>query len=277
MGYDLHVHTLASDGTLSPREVIQKAIDQGLKGLAITDHDTVAGLQSAWEFVAQQHYVIDFIPGIEMNTEAGLHEVHILGYFIDWKNINLLHRLEEIKKARQQRAITMVDRLNQLGFNIHLQRVRELAGSDLLARPHIAMAMMEKGYVFSVKEAFEKHIGKGKPAYVPRYKFLPNEAVSLIKGAGGLAVLAHPGLVGDDRLVRQLLNRGMDGIEVYYPEHSEDDVARYLEMAEERGLLVTGGSDFHGSNSGRNCLGCVKVPEGLVKSMKTANRQPKSG
>ncbi|ADI01834.1 PHP domain-containing protein [Syntrophothermus lipocalidus] len=266
---DLHVHSTASDGLLTPPELVEEAVAAGLEGMALTDHDTVAGVEAAWAYARARHSSFWFIPGIEMNTDVGPHEVHVLGYFIDPRYEPLLNRLEEIRQARFQRNLKMVAKLNAMGYKISVERVSELAQGGLIGRPHIAQALMEKGYVFSIREAFEKLIGQGKPAYVPRYKFLPEEAVQLIKGAGGVPVLAHPGLIQNDDLVERLLTLGMEGIEVYYPEHSEKDIERYLEMARKGGLLITGGSDYHGTpEEYRGKLGCCGVSRSAAKSIK---------
>lgn len=270
MGYDLHVHSTYSDGLLTPEELIDEAIKIGLKGLALTDHDTVAGIQPAFNYLEKTGLPFQLIPGIELNTECGPHETHILGYFIDWNYPPLQKRLLEVKEAREERAYRMVKKLGSMGIDISLERVQELAKGDLVGRPHIAQAMAEKGYVFSVKEAFEKYIGRGRPAYIPRYKFLPEEAHELIRNAGGTAVLAHPGLIGNDNLVEKLLNIGLAGIEVYYPEHSLEDTRRYLEMARRFNLIITGGSDFHGTTHDRTAkLGCITVDELTVQALKS--------
>ncbi|MGE5404027.1 MAG: PHP domain-containing protein [Candidatus Saccharibacteria bacterium] len=266
MGFDLHIHSTFSDGMLTPQELIDDALRLGIRGLALTDHDTVSGIESAMEYAARRSYHL--IPGIELNTEMGPHESHILGYFIDWKNDRLINRLNELKDSREQRAIKMVSKLNSMGIDIKINRVRELAKGDLLGRPHVAQAMMEKGYVFSIKEAFEKYIGQGRPAYIPRYKFLPQEAIELIKTTGGITVLAHPGLFRNDVVVNEILDMGIEGIEVNYPEHSQEDTDRYLQMALKRGLFVTGGSDYHGSgNDGRGKLGCCVTKDETIADM----------
>lgn len=252
MLYDLHIHTSASDGLLSPVEVISQARDIGLPGLAITDHDTVDGLEEARCFMEENSPALDFIPGIEMNTELAEKEIHILGYFIDYHNRLLLKRLQEIKEARLERARKMIMRLANMGFNIDMEQVERIARGDLIARPHIAQVLMENAYVSSVKEAFDKYIGKGCPAYVNRYKFLPTEAIELIKGAGGIAVLAHPGLIRDDSFVVTIISLGIEGIEVFYPEHNHGQVLKYSQLSRENRLLITGGSDFHGYNQDEN-------------------------
>lgn len=261
--YDLHVHTSASDGTLSPEEVLRRAARVGLKGIAITDHDTVAGLKPAREFLASSALPVELVPGIELNTEAGASEVHILGYFIDDNNPTLLTRLKNIRESRRGRAREMIKKLCDLGFDISYDQVDSLAGGDLIGRPHIARALIEKGYVSSVKEAFQKYIGKGRPAFVPRYKFLPEEAIDLIRTSGGISFLAHPGLIAETKWIGQVIAYGINGLEVYYPEHHPDQVRGYLELAQKHELLVSGGSDFHGegASEGRERLGYAGISQ----------------
>jgi len=246
MEYDLHVHTNASDGLFSPPEIIDMAYKAGLKGIAITDHDTLEGLAQAQAYLGEKQIPMEFIPGVELNTEYKQTEIHILGYYIDYQQGKLVNYLAQIKKQRGARAEQMVEKLNNLGFDVSFAQVESLAQGDSIGRPHIAMALIEKGYVSSVEEAFEKLLGQGKPAYVPRYKFLPQEAIALIKEAGGIAVLAHPGLVKEQRCVAEILKMGLDGIEVFYPQHTQEEIDYFLHLSRSNKLIITGGSDFHG-------------------------------
>jgi len=268
--YDLHVHTTASDGILTPRQVMDKASEIGLIGIAITDHDTVEGLDPALRYKREKGLSIDFIPGIEMNTEAYGEEIHILGYFIDYNDRCLRQRLLGIKEFRYVRAKKIIDKLTAMGIRIDFNEVETAAQGDLIGRPHIAQVLEEKGYVFSIKEAFARYIGKGRPAYVPRYKFLPEEAVRLIKKAGGVPVLAHPGLLKDQRIIEKIICLGIEGIEVYYPEHSKLQINEYIKLSRARNLLITGGSDFHGTDGegSRNRLGCTGVGPELVRELR---------
>ncbi|MEN6349031.1 MAG: PHP domain-containing protein [Syntrophomonas sp.] len=261
MQYDLHVHTTASDGVLSPPEVIDKAIAEGLRGIAITDHDTVDGLEPALSYQEAGDLPITVIPGIEMNTESDGQEIHILGYYIDYHNLRLKGRLQEIREARRERAEKMIIKLRGLGMLVSFKQVENLAKGDLIGRPHIAQALVEKKYVYSIKEAFEKYIGRGKPAYVSRYKFLPQEAVDLIKKAGGVTVLAHPGLIKNLEVVSSIIKLGIEGIEVFYPEHSDRQINQFTELCRKNRLLITGGSDYHGNGNdeSRNRLGCSGI------------------
>lgn len=259
--YDLHIHTIASDGILSTEEVIDTSINMGLSGIAITDHDTVASLKIAEDYLKDMKNNFKFIPGIELNTDYKNSEVHILGYFIDYNNQPLLDKLIDLRNSRYKRAEKMIEKLRSMGFLIDFQMVKKLSGNDLIGRPHIAQALVDKGYVFSVKEAFDKYISKGRPAYIPRYKFSPNEAINLIKKAGGIAVLAHPGLIKNNLIVKEIIEMGIEGIEVYYPEHHPIQIDNYLKICEEKNLLITGGSDFHGIGLGdnRSRLGCAGI------------------
>jgi 3',5'-nucleoside bisphosphate phosphatase len=261
--YDLHVHTTASDGVNSPEEVILMAYKAGLAGLAITDHDNVDGLERGMRFIVEKRLPIDFIPGVELNTDGGRDEVHILGYYIDFQDPTLRQRLQDISRERHLRAGKIVDKLIDLGIDMNLNQVQRFAHGNLIGRPHIARAICDKGYVSTEEEAFEQYIGRGRPAYVPRYKFPPDEAIGLIRKSGGVAILAHPGLIKDATIIAALLDLGLDGLEVYYPQHSAEQIASLIELAHSRDLLITGGSDYHGSGeaSGRSQLGAAGIDE----------------
>jgi len=268
--YDLHVHTSASDGEETPQTVILRAIETGLAGLAITDHDTVDGLEPARQFIEENLFEIDFIPGIELNTDYGEDEVHILGYFIDFNSEYLKLRLSEIRDQRYSRAEKMIAKLQNMGINIEFEQVKNVALGKLIGRPHIARVLCSNGYADSQEEAFQLYIERGKPAYVPRYKFLPAEAIALIKQAGGIAVLAHPGLIKDNAKIYECIRLGIDGIEIFYPEHTEEQKQHFIEIAKENGLLMTGGSDFHGAGSSetRRKLGSAGIDENLINRIR---------
>ncbi len=260
--YDLHIHTTASDGVLSPIEVICLAEKCGLTGMAITDHDTLEGLETARHYAAANEVRVDFIPGIELNTDYDDDEVHILGYYIEDKHGTLTARLGEIKLERYHRAERIISRLNHLGIQIDLADVTEMARDDLLGRPHIARAICGKGYASSEQEAFDLYIARGKPGYVPRYKFTPQEAIDLIKSVGGIAVLAHPGLINDHSKINHVIAWGIEGLEVFYPEHTSSQKNYLTLLARENGLLITGGSDFHGTGpANRSKLGCCGITD----------------
>jgi predicted metal-dependent phosphoesterase TrpH len=243
---DLHVHSTASDGRLSPAQVIREAAEKGLIYIALTDHDNVDGVAAALE-AAKGFPKLNVIPGIEISTDIPQGEVHILGYCFDYTDPELLARLEEFKNSRLGRAKAMVAKLDELGIPIKWRRVQEIAGSSTIGRPHIAQAMMEGDYVPSFQVAFDEYLGHGKPAYVERDKMLPAEAAAIIVRAGGLPVLAHPLTTADpEGLIADLKPAGLVGIEAYYNGYSAEDVESLVALAQKHSLIATGGSDFHG-------------------------------
>ena len=267
MKVDLHIHTTASDGTSTPQQVVQIAAERKLQAIAITDHDTVGGIEEAKAEGLRSG--IEVIPGVEINTDYNHQEIHILGYFIRYNDSQFKERLEILQNARLIRIKKMVDCLPGLGLPIEFKRVLELAGEGSVGRPHIGMAMMEKGYVTTVQEAFQRYLGLGRPAFVPRYALAPAEAVEIIRQAGGIPVWAHPGLAKRDYLLVELVEAGLQGLEVYYPEHAPDIVRHYLALARQYRLVVTGGSDYHGSGTGyRAELGEVTVPYDVVNQLR---------
>jgi predicted metal-dependent phosphoesterase TrpH len=265
---DLHIHSTASDGKLSPVEVVGVAAEKGLSYIALADHDTVDGIAAARK-AAQSYPNLTVIPGIEISTDIPQGEVHILGYFIDYTDAELLSRLEEFKHSRLRRAEQMVAKLANLGKPVEWQRVLELTGSSTIGRPHIAQAMMEKGHVPSFKEAFEEYLGHGKPAYVEREKMLPAEAVEIIVKAKGLAVLAHPLTTEDpEGLLAELKPAGLVGMEAYYNGYSDEEVESLLALAQKYDLIATGGSDFHGIEpEEETAIGGANVPLEVVERL----------
>jgi predicted metal-dependent phosphoesterase TrpH len=243
---DLHVHSTTSDGRLSPAEVIREAAERGLVYIALADHDSVDGIAAA-KAAAQSFPGLTVIPGIEISTDIPQGEVHILGYFIDYTDPQLLAQLENFKNSRRRRAQAMVAKLEGLGVHIDWQRVLEIAGTSTIGRPHIAQAMLEKGYIASFKDAFDQYLGHGKPAYVEREKMLPAEAAAIIVKARGLPVLAHPLTSPDpERLILELKPAGLVGLEAYYKDYTAEEVKRLVGLARRHNLIATGGSDFHG-------------------------------
>jgi len=256
LSIDLHIHTTASDGTLSPVEAINMALDLGLRAISITDHDTINGSKEAINSGIPEN--IKFLTGVEMSTAppegfAISGSLHILGYGIDTDNIELNRELNKLQDARQNRNPQILSCLNGCGFDISIEEVKEAAGPAPISRPHIAQVMLEKGFVRSLDEAFDKYLGKGKPAYVDKYRIDYTEALGLIAETGGISVLAHPGLLNlensaqFDEIIRILKSKGLTGIETYYSRHTAEQTATYLAAARRLGLLVTGGSDFHGA------------------------------
>lgn len=248
---DLHVHTTASDGVLSPEAVVEAAAARGLAAVGITDHDTIAGIGAATRRAAELssagwRRVPVVVPGVEINTDFGLGEIHILGYFVEWRAGTLARTLERLREGRRSRVRRIAERLGGLGMVVDLDRIVSSAEEGSVGRPHVARALVEAGYVRTAKEAFEKYLARGKPAYVGRERFTPREAVRAVLKAGGVAVLAHPAKEATRELVGDLVAAGLEGIEVHHPDHDRHLVRYYLALAKEQGLVVTGGSDSHG-------------------------------
>lgn len=278
MGYiDLHTHSTASDGTFPPREVVRLAKERRLKALALTDHDTIAGLPEA--MAAGQEFGIEVIPGVEISARHADGSMHILGYFLDYESEPLARRLTVLQKARQDRNPQIIAKLNQLGIPLTMEQVERLSGGGQVGRPHIARALYEGGYVRSLQEAFDIYLGNDGKAYVSKFRFPPEEAMAMIRDAGGIPVLAHPFTLGLHTsetlrpLLKELMALGLAGIECYYPEHSFGQEALYLFLARELGLLVTGGSDFHGDNKPEVTLGRITCAPLLVYDLVVAMKQ----
>lgn len=245
MKADLHIHTTASDGRLEPKDIVSLAISVGLDVIAITDHDTIDGVVPALA-AAKKADSITVIPGVEINTDVARGEVHVLGYFIDYTDARLIATLQKLRDSRRERARKMIDKLSDLGMKIEWERVSELAKGGTIGRPHISQALLEKGYVRSEKEAFDKYIGHNGPAYVERYKLLPDEVVEMILEAQGLPVLAHPADIdGLDELVPKLKSVGLIGLEVYYRDYNPETINKLSRMAGQYDLIPTGGTDYH--------------------------------
>ncbi|MCX6357116.1 MAG: PHP domain-containing protein [Candidatus Aureabacteria bacterium] len=244
MRIDMHVHTKASDGLYRPSDVVRMAAAAGLDVIAISDHDTVQGIDEARGAAAETRLRV--VPAVEINSYHGDTEYHILGYWVDHTSVTLRSSLGELQKARIDRMHKVIARLGEIGITLTPEEVMVFAEEGSVGRPHIARALVKKKYASSVRDAFNKYIAEGKPAYVPRSKLSPREAIAIITSASGLAVLAHPGLWGGDELIPQLAAWGIIGIEAYSPDHTPSQIRHYLGMAKEHGLIVTGGSDFHG-------------------------------
>lgn len=264
---DFHVHTTASDGVYTPHQIVQKATENGLEYLAITDHDTTDGVQEALK--TARDFNLTVIPGVEISTDSKHGLAHVLGYFIDYNNKELVETLKEMRRSRKLRASDMVAKLQELGMKIEWERVKEIAGDASIGRPHIAQALLEKKYIASFAEAFHKYIGQGGPAYVERIKITPEEAVRMIKQAGGLAVLAHPFTLDEpETLIQNLKKAGLSGIEVFYGEYGEAEIEKLSEFADKYGLLKTGGSDFHGLNEDTEApIGGIDMPAKYIEKL----------
>ena len=262
---DLHLHTIASDGAFSPSELLGAARAAGLAAIAVTDHDSVESVAPALKLAPA--FGMEVIAGIELSAEQDDSEVHILGYGFDFNDRALKAKLTSLRKARLKRTIVMLDKLAELGLDLPLMSVP--SNSDrAMGRLHVAQAMLKAGHVATIPEAFRKYIGRTGPAYVPKAKLTPVEAIELIASLGGVAVLAHPFDIGKDELVEELAGQGLGGLEVYYPAHRPEQVQRYLQMARSYGLLVTGGSDCHGLNKDKVLIGSLQIPYRLVEKLK---------
>jgi Predicted metal-dependent phosphoesterases (PHP family) len=267
---DLHIHSSASDGRFAPAEIVRKSVEQGVTIIAISDHDTVDGIAPALE-AAKAFASLKVIPSVEISTDNASGETHVLGYFIDYTDQELKITLERLRDSRRERAQGMIAKLKNLGIHIDWRRVQEIAGSGTIGRPHIAQAMLEKGYITSLQEAFTKYIDRHGPAYVERDKITPIEAVKLILRANGLPVLAHPFTIDNpETMVAELSAAGLVGIEAYYASYTADETRKLVSLASKYNLITTGGSDYHGLDaSNETMIGAVEVPiesaEQLVK------------
>lgn len=265
---DLHIHSTISDGRFSPGEVVRKAAERGLTFMALADHDSVDGIAAALA-AAKSFPDLKVIPAVEISTDVPSGEVHILGYFIDYTSHKLREALVRFRNSREMRAQRMVAKLSALGIHIEWPRVQQIAGDGSVGRPHIAQAMLEKGYIASIKEAFEKYIARNGPAYAEREKMTPVEAVELIVQANGLPVMAHPFTVPEpEALVAEMRTAGLVGIEVYYNGYTADVINRLVGLAKKFHLITTGGSDYHGlDDSNETMMGAVTVPGESVERL----------
>ncbi|HHX59316.1 MAG TPA: PHP domain-containing protein [Epulopiscium sp.] len=267
---DLHVHSNASDGTLSPSEVVIHAKEKGLSAISLTDHDTVKGLDEATE--AGALYQVEIIPGIELSADFPNDNLHILGYYINFKDPVFQKKLQPIQDGRKIRNATMTENLNKLGFEISIEE-----GSTIITRAHYAKALYEGGYVSSLDEAFKLYLTPGKPGYVKRITPNPKECIDIIHSGGGVAFLAHPTLYGLKapeltKLIQQLAKDGLDGIEVMHSRHSHQDEVFLRDLATKNNLIISGGSDFHGSNKPNleiaTGYGNLKIPYSILENIK---------
>jgi predicted metal-dependent phosphoesterase TrpH len=263
---DLHIHTRYSDGACTPQEILAAAAARGLVAVSITDHDCVDAYPQALAMGAAMG--IEVVPGVELSSEIQGIDIHILGYYVDFNNGEFMAKLQEMKGARYLRAQKMVSNLNRQGIDLRFETVLSLAGEGSIGRPHIASAMLKEEFVFSFREAFDKYIGYDSPAYVEKLKMSPKEVFDLIKRAGGVPVLAHPGVTGVDERIQEFIRDGLQGIEVSHAEHPDAAVRHYLKICKKNGLAFTGGSDFHSGNRNKFDLGSPQVAYAAVESLK---------
>lgn len=274
---DLHTHSTISDGTVPPAELVQLAQTKNLRAMALTDHDTVEGLDEAIA-EAKNFDGFELIPGIEISAEYSEGTIHVLGYYLDRKDPVLLEKLKFLQEARAKRNPRIIKKLQELGLEITQEEVDKIAGQGVVGRPHIAMALVQRGYVKNVQEAFDKYLRKNGKAYVDKERFSQKDSIEMIQNAGGVAVLAHPkyvhggNLKNVDKLIKQLVDLGLDGIEVFYGSHSAKEVKWLREIAKKYGLIATGGSDYHGSSKPDIDLGVgmgnLKVPYEIVEQLR---------
>jgi predicted metal-dependent phosphoesterase TrpH len=278
---DLHVHSTASDGSYPPAEVVRQAKAGGLMAFALTDHDTVDGLAEA--VAAGEGLGVEVIPGVEISAQCPGGTMHIVGLFIEYHDGLLDERLAVLKQARIERNPQIIAKLNAMNIPITMARVEEISGGGQVGRPHIARALMEAGYVKSIQEAFDTYLRMGGKAYVSKFRFPPGQALAMIREAKGIPVLAHPFTLNlgsafalRNRIV-ELKDLGLAGLEVYYSEHTPEQEALYLKLAQELGLLISGGSDYHGQNKPEITLGRFssqrKLTYDLVEALKAWRRQ----
>lgn len=266
---DLHVHTNCSDGLLTPYQVIDLAITKNLDGIAITDHDTVDAVESAIQY-SKTKRKLHIIPGIEFGCIFKDEEVHILGYFIDYKSLKLKEITDNLKQKRVLRSIEMIKKINELGMNIDIEEVQIEAGkNNYIGRPHIARVLIKHGFVNNINEAFELYLNRGKAAYVEKESLKIEETIDLIHELEGIAVLAHPGLLKDFSIIKNCIDLGIDGIEVIHSKHNSKDVKNLINIAKQHNLIITGGSDCHGLLiNGEYLLGNYYVNMNYIPIMK---------
>ncbi len=270
---DLHIHTHYSDGSLSCAEVIQGAVQAGLSCISITDHDTIEGVGPARREAEQ--FSLEVVPGIELSSEWEGKDIHILGYFLDCQSDILKSALDKIQDARIHRIQEMIQKLKSQGIdNISLEEVCALSQSKSVGRPHLASVLHKKGWVSSLRAAFDKYLGEDCPAYTPKYKQSPYQAIDLIRRSGGVAVLAHPVVTNKDELIAGFVEAGLKGLEVYYPNVPATTISYYENIARKYNLIMTGGSDAHGAVKDNTFIGKVKVPYRIVEQLRQLAHSP---
>ncbi|MCQ4575360.1 MAG: transcription antitermination factor NusB [Candidatus Brocadiales bacterium] len=270
---DLHVHTICSDGTFSPEEVVEEAVRVGLKTMAITDHDTIDAVRPAQREGLKRN--VHIIPGVEVSGYVQPYEIHILGLFIDIDNSNLTEKFVQIIEERVTRISAIVEKLSRVGVNIDKEEVFNLAGNSPPGRMHMAELLVKHGYCKNLAECFARYIGDDGPAYVPKKILTPRQAIELIDEAGGVSVYAHPGLSGKDDIIPLLVDSGLQAIEVYYPSHTPEIVEKYLGITKKYNLIPVGGSDFHGLRKPSVPLGKITVSNETVLALRERCKQPR--
>jgi predicted metal-dependent phosphoesterase TrpH len=275
MFVDLHLHTHFSDGTFSPEELAAHAARLQLKAVALTDHDTLEGCPRM--AAACEKEGVEFIPACELTAEVEGNELHLLGYFLDIENQNLLAELAKFQAVRQNRIREMAARLNELDIPLEAETVFRLANCKAPGRPHVARALVQEGFCGSLDEAFERFLKVGRPAWVPKFKISAPDAIALAHASGGVVVMAHPGLNRTDDVIPPLVEAGLDGLECFHTKHSTSMTERYMQLADQYNLVITGGSDCHGRSKGNPLIGTIKVPYTHLESLKQRLAERKAG
>lgn len=264
MRADLHVHSTASDGTLTPSSVVELAAQQRVDVLALADHDSVAGVAPAMQ--AADEVGITLVPAVELSSAIDDYDVHVLAYFVDHRDRHLLEMLDTLKAARMRRAESMVQDLREAGFNVSIDEVLAISDGGAVGRSHIARALVAAGHAESVAEAFQRFIGRNRPFYRPKDARTPAQVVEAVRELGAVPVLAHPGITGADHLVRELVDAGLLGIEAYHADHTAEQRAHYAAIARSFGLVCTGGTDYHGPHAPNPQLGSTDVPDECIEA-----------
>lgn len=270
---DLHLHTNFSDGTLSPEQIVLKAKCSGLSTIAITDHDTIDGIDPAIK--AGKKYNLEVIPGIELSAETDIEEVHILGFYIDWYNQDLRNKINELSESRRKRIIKMIDKLNDIGIKLEYETVLSKLNAVSIGRPHLASVLVESGYVSTISEAFDKFLNNNSPIYIAKQKLYPAEAIKIVLKAGGIPVLAHPGYL-QQTMLNELISFGLMGLEAFHPCLDIQISNYYCELAKKYNLLITGGSDYHGFSDSKVSIGEIRLPYKYIEDMKRVKNNESS-
>ena len=268
---DLHIHTTASDGLLTPVQVVEFAKEAELAAISITDHDTIDGYQAAKK--RAEELEIDLIPAVELSTSHKGEDFHILGYLIDYENPEFLKKINSFQEERRIRGEEMVEKLNELGIDLRMETVKNIAGKGSVGRPHLADALLKEEFVHTYEEAFARYLGYHAPAYVPKRCLTPQEGIDLIHLVRGVAVLAHPGTCRSQYAIYDFLQLGLDGIEAYHSKHDRETTQNYINLANKLGLIYTGGSDCHGRRKGKILIGAVKVPYRCLEMLRKVKEE----
>ena len=273
---DLHIHSNVSDGILTPEEIVELALKKGLAAISITDHDSIDGIDPGFKAIGGRR--LELVPGIEFSSRfegsEKTEEIHVLGYYIDYHSLRLKELLDEMVCSRQNRAVQIVENLKNAGIDIPLSEIKTASGNEIIGRPHIADVMIAHGYVTSRTEAFKNYLIKGKPGYSERYKPEFAEVVKLIKELGGVPVLAHPGIIENQKDIGTLIEQGVMGLEAFHSKHTSFDTQKFMQIAQARKILITGGSDCHGPSNGYPpMLGNVTVEYKYLEQLKAAAKK----